>query len=306
MNTPAEVLKGLIGPFLQSNGFPGIVVDPNLGPAVPWRPHLYHPTTRRAWHILADTPPTSSWLDRMRAAQAAKTGLLLGVCAPREVLQSNAILQVLDEINAAVFPFEYDEKGALDLTAGSVSLSACEFVYEANLALEPKLAREMLDRAFRRALSEKNKHRKGTLFEVSVALMLSQVDGFKVLSRGISARNQQMDVQVDNRNVGTILAGGPVVLAEAKNWKSPPETKEFQSFESKVKSRRGRCKLGFFVASGDVTSGVYEEERRASKEDHLIVILDGKAFTNIWRTHKTVTEGIEAATHQATIDMKPG
>jgi hypothetical protein len=65
--------------------------------------------------------------------------------------------------------------------------SVYDFIIETRAQLSADGARLLLDLSFSRAISEPNPNRKGVLLEVTVALMLSQVNGFEVHDVGISS-----------------------------------------------------------------------------------------------------------------------
>jgi hypothetical protein len=237
----------------------------------------------------------------MRNAKALLSDLSLGICAPLEVLQESKVLDVADDLEASVLAVEV-EGDSFKLREERL-IKAADLIYEKNLQLSTDLARAILDRNLQRALAEIDRNRKGVLLEVTIAVMLSQVPGFDVVDRGISSRNEEFDVFVHNRNVGGILAGSPIVLAEGKNWTDPVGRPEYDSFARKLLNRRRRARLGFLVTTGRFTEGVGTETVRDSHEDELVVLLDGEALPAVWRAHDNIASGVERAIIQATIDQ---
>ena len=164
----------------------------------------------------------------------------------------------------------------------------------------------MLDRGLKRALTKKKTTQKkdkldGVLLELVVAVLLSQVDGFEVRSIGIANRSQQMDVLVHNRNNAGTLSQSPLVLAEAKNWAASVTPTRYTLFLRKLKSRHGRAKLGYLVTTSRFTAGVLSEVCRESKQDILVVLVDGKALPLLWRSDSTITDAIEQITMDAAV-----
>jgi restriction endonuclease Mrr len=132
--------------------------------------------------------------------------------------------------------------------------------------------------------------------------MFSQVEGFEVADRNISSATQEIDINVINRNTGGPLGGGAIVLAEAKNWSSPVDRKEYNAFAAKLRTRRGMAKLGFLVTTNRFTKPCYLEHLGERYLDDLIVLLDQERLPAIWRAHSSVTEGIERMVISAIYD----
>ncbi|MBO9622810.1 MAG: restriction endonuclease [Sphingomonas sp.] len=298
---PLRKIQPELAAFLaeQSNGREALV-DAEIHEDIPWRPHLFEPDIKRAWHIHVLAPDSDSWSRRIRRAKAIDSDIRVGVVAPLDVFLDEDFIQTCDELGAAIIVYTNGVDPSSNINA-KLYYSAPEYVVETRVQLSQPAARNLLDRAYARAIEEIDTNRKGVLLEVAVALMLSQVRGFEVHAIGISNRSQQMDVIVQNRNTGGALGGSPVVLAEVKNWRGPVTPTEYAEFLRKLQSRHGRAKLGFLITSGRFTDGVSLERRRESTRDVLVVLLDGADFTSLWRGSGTITERLEAVTLEATI-----
>jgi hypothetical protein len=272
--------------------------DGVVGMHVPWRPHLYEVERMRGWYIHAGLPLSDSWAQRIDKAKAARSKLQIGVAGTEELFSDEEFLQRCHELNASILIYKQrSDTYVVERTFATVD----DFIYAARLKLSTQAARDILNRALDRSLQERNKNRKGVLFELVVAVLLSQVEGFEVTSVGISNRTQQMDVFVHNRNVGGALGNSPVVIAEAKNWKNPVDTNEYASFVRKLQSRHGRAKLGYLVTTGRFTAGVALERRRESLADTLVVLLDGQTLPQLWTASEGITAAIEHATMTAAV-----
>lgn len=274
-------------------------INDEISPEIHWRPHVWEATTRKAWHIHTTRPETDSWFARIEKAKSIDATLRIGIAAPADALLDEEFLLQCATLDAAIIKFDapFDEDLIPTLGFGSVD----DFIIETRAQLSEHGARSLLNLSYSRAISEPNSSRKGVLLEVTVALMLSQVNGFDVHDVGISNRTQQMDVLVQNWNVGGALSGSPLVLAEAKNWKDPVTPTEYAEFERKLRSRHGRAKLGFLVTSGTFTSGVTLERRRESLGETLIVLVNGVDLQSIWTGPSSITENVERMTIAAAI-----
>jgi hypothetical protein len=226
--------------------------------------------------------------------------LNLVVCAPETVFLDESTLLSLDRRDVQVLRCENAEDGAK--IVGQV-LTLSDLVYEESLLLSIESARVLLNRALDRAKAATDPNRRGVLLEILVAVMFSQARGLRVRDVGVSRRAQQLDVTVLNRNVGNpLLQNSPLIIAEAKNWRKPVGSEQYGWLHRKLLTSRGRAKLGFLVTSGHFTDGVYTEAIRDSRDDHMIVLLDGETLPAIWNDYDDITEGLEAAVYQALMD----
>ncbi|MEA2908389.1 MAG: hypothetical protein QOJ15_470 [Bradyrhizobium sp.] len=296
---PIPALQSLIRDYLASKNISEKVeIDGEVSSSAPWRPHVFERKIFRGWHIHAVAPTSDSWALRALRATAKVTKLRVGIAVLEEFLSDEDFLDSCHQLNAAIIIFKATKDTFLPV---SFYNSVDDLIYQRRLKLSLNCAARILDRSLIRALAAGTKVRKGVLLEVLVAVLLSQVDGFEVTDVGISNRTQQMDVMVHNRNVGGALSTSPVVLAEAKNWRDPVGTDEYANFVRKIESRHRRAKLGYFVTTGNFTSGVTLERRRESTSETLVVLLDKITLPNVWRGEHSITESVERATMLAAI-----
>ena len=255
---PIPLLKAILGARLKSESKSDRVeIDGIVGGQVPWRPHLLEARRLRGWYIHAAPPSSNSWAERILRATKVASKLKVGVAGTEEFLANEDLLQKCHELNASVLL--YKQKGD-SFVAEKLFQTVEDYIYSSRLKLTAPTARKILDIALDRAIQEKDKHRKGVLLELLVAVVLSQVDGFEVTDVGISNRSQQMDIMIHNRNVGGALGNSPIVIAEAKNWKVPVDVSEYAVFVRKLQSRHGRAKLGYLVTTSRFTAGVVRNE----------------------------------------------
>ena len=71
---------------------------------------------------------------------------------------------------------------------------------------------------------------------------------------------------------------GPLILVECKNWSSKCGKNEFVAFKEKIANRKGRCRLGFLISWNGFADTFTQEMLRGSREEILVVPLDGRAL----------------------------
>ncbi len=270
-----------------------------LSPSVRWRPHLFEEQDRRAWYLLTEVPESDGWVRRIERACESVPGLTIGVCGPQLVLSREEVINSVDQLNARVMIVEEGDNG-FEMKFENTSI--LDMIYEERWRLPHPLTQLLLDRALTRALVNVDSYEKGALLELLVATLLSQVDGFEVTDRNVSSATQEIDVSVLNRNMGGPLSRGSLVLAEAKNWSSPVDRKEYNAFATKLRTRRGMAKLGFMVTTNRFTRACYMEHIGERYMDDIIVLLDKDRLPAVWRDFDSVTAGVERMVINASYD----
>jgi hypothetical protein len=292
---PVADLREALTSALMERGTVDLKADKPLNAKIPWSPHLYDLKSRRAWHCLSEPPESNAWISRMRRARAMSPTLSLGVCAPINVMLSEEVLDAVDDLEASTATVMLGGSTA-DVT---FSGSAADLIYEMGLKLSRDYATRILDRLLVRCAAAKTTDAKGVTLEVLTAVLLSQVEGFEVVSRGLSNRSQQIDVQIHNRRVTGLLGGSDIVIAEAKNWRNPVGTVEYYSVVRKIETRFGRSRLGFFITTDRFTAGVAVERLRDSKGGTLVVPIDKASLPSLWSSGDGITRNLEAAAIRA-------
>jgi hypothetical protein len=296
-----EDLRKLLREQLAEGGASTILrADESIGASIPWRPHLFDEKAGVAWHILTELVDSESWIHRMQKARSERPEIMVGVALPEELLHNHEdLLQQLNDLGSRVAIISTHR-----LTTRSVrfSNSVADVIYENRFRLSPQVADKILRRLLKRCYEAQTNNAKGVALEVVSAVMLSQVDGFEVTHLGVSNRSQQMDVQVHNRNVGGVLGRSALVIAEAKNWSTPPGPTEYTWLFRKIETKFGLARLGYFVTTDRFTRGVEIERLRDSKGEILIVPLDKVSLPAIWEgvtEVDSITRRLEAATIDA-------
>jgi CheY-like chemotaxis protein len=116
---------------------------------------------------------------------------------------------------------------------------------------------------------------KGECLEELMLRLFNSCPGFEAKAR-VRTTTEEFDLFILNgSNVAPWRDMGPVLLAECKNWSSKCGVSEYTHFESKVRSRYGQCKCGFFISWKGFAETFTEQRLRASREGLLIIEIDG-------------------------------
>ncbi|HEY0313811.1 MAG TPA: response regulator [Allosphingosinicella sp.] len=121
---------------------------------------------------------------------------------------------------------------------------------------DPHRAREETIRELRLRLEEADEQKKGQLFEMLVANILSSVDGMTLVGNNLNKPLGEIDLIFENavdlpfwRELGSFH-----IIVECKNRKAPPETSDFSVFMTKVQAKNG-CRVGIMVSWVRASSG---------------------------------------------------
>jgi hypothetical protein len=116
----------------------------------------------------------------------------------------------------------------------------------------------------------------GRILEELMLRLFNSVPGFEARSN-IRTETEEIDIFILNgSNVAPWRDMGPALLCECKNWSSKCGTPEYSHFESKVRSRYGQCKCGFFVSWNGFTETFTTQRIRASRDGILIIEIESK------------------------------
>jgi CheY-like chemotaxis protein len=176
--------------------------------------------------------------------------------------------------------YDYVPKGDdFDIFAALLSAklrNALEPAYEARLAALTNGARETeLGRLWESVQSETHRQRKGKALEDLLQVLWRSVPGFEDTRRNVKNFSEEIDLIVVNRSSDVFWQRqGDLFLIECKNWSTKVDPKELIHFISKIQSRSGRCRLGFFVAPGGFTTPAKEELAKHALANWLIVTLE--------------------------------
>lgn len=144
------------------------------------------------------------------------------------------------------------------------------------------LARAQLDaelrETWRAASSEADRNRKGALLEEAIDTLFRTMAGFVVADKRRRNDIEELDLIVRNESTDPFWRHeGAYILVECKNWVSPVGRSEIDAFRAKMQRRRGRCRLGVFVALGGFTEPFLTVATAvASESQDLILPVDRK------------------------------
>lgn len=129
--------------------------------------------------------------------------------------------------------------------------------------------------------------RKGKALETLIAAMFSSVEGFNVIDSNVNTQTEEIDVAIRNESTHPIWQKeGSLILVECKNWHSKRVGKnEFVLFKEKIENRAGRCQLGFLICTENFADTVTKEMLRSSKNDLLVVPIDGEKLLQLVQSH---------------------
>ncbi len=120
---------------------------------------------------------------------------------------------------------------------------------------------------------------KGSALEQLVAAAVQQVPNFTILERNCNTETEEIDISVLNGSSDPLFSReGPLVLVECKNWGRNTPRAEISSFEGKIRNRRQRCTLSYFVSWADLSRKAHLELLRFSREDFVIVPINGSSL----------------------------
>lgn len=153
--------------------------------------------------------------------------------------------------------------------------NALELTRERRLAAlgDAEVEAEIKD-VYARVRTEKDSHRKGALLEELMVLLFKSVRGFGGVSTRRRSDLEEIDLVIPNESPDPVWQKeGSYLLGECKNWSSRVGRAEFDAFRSKLKRRFGRCRLGFFVATGGFTEPFLDvQESYRTDSDGIVVV----------------------------------
>jgi hypothetical protein len=243
----------------------------DLEPGLRWAPDLVD--ADRVIHVeLGDHIP-KAFVRRLRAARAA--GWRVVVATKAEALTFET-LEFLQELEVAPFELRLDDESRWHVSEWS---SVADWVARANMALRPtelcRLVRQCLDVA---EDSGRTNHARGHAYEEALCLVFSQVSWLKVVEHAYRNDTEEIDIALLVTGAGEYaqLAGGPLAIATAKNEKKSLGSATIKYLEGQMGNRRGRCKLGFACARGDVSKAADLEIIGLRRAEVVIVPMGGE------------------------------
>ncbi len=182
---------------------------------------------------------------------------------------------LLQELEAAPFELRQDDSGAWQVSEWR---SVADWVALANMALRPDELRRLVERCIHVAEdAERSNAVRGGAYEQALCLVFSQVSWLKVVQHAHHNATEEIDIVLLVTGAGEYarLANGPIAIATAKNEKKALGSATIKYLQQQLANRRGRAKLGFACARGEVSKQAQLEILRSSQTDALLVPLGG-------------------------------
>lgn len=122
----------------------------------------------------------------------------------------------------------------------------------------------------------KTSSEKGKALERLMRVLFESVEGLRVRQCNVRTRTEEIDLVLNNTSRQHPWdREGALMLVECKNWTKRCGKNEVASFETKMKNRRNRCTVGFFVAWDGFAGTARKELLRSSREGWIMVLLEG-------------------------------
>ena len=175
-------------------------------------------------------------------------------------------------------------RGAIDFVAKDtdyedlVVLKLDRFIREAVLLADRE---RNINGLYETVLTE-DVNRKGKALETLVASLFSSVEGLVEVDRNINTETEEIITFSNESLHPRWQKESSLILVECKNWLSKRVGKnEFVLFKEKIENRSGRCRLGFLVCVEEFADTVTKEMLRSSKNDLLVVPIDGQQLKQV-------------------------
>jgi hypothetical protein len=124
--------------------------------------------------------------------------------------------------------------------------------------------------------SSKNSNEKGKALEELLVRLFENSQSFLVNGINTTTETEEIDVMVlNNSNDARFKRESAILLVECKNWSNKCGKNEFVIFKEKVENRKSRCSLGFLISWNGFADTVTKEMLRGSREQALVIPLDG-------------------------------
>lgn len=267
----------------------------DLGEGLRWRPDLAD--DRRVLHIELGEEIPRAFVRRLRAAAACSYRVLVATHAEALTIET---LELLQELEAVTLELTQEENGSWKVAEWE---SVADWVARGNIALSPDELRRLVRRSLDVAEDETRTNIvRGTAYEQALCLIFSQVSWLKVVEHGYDNASEEIDIVLLVTGAGEYarMAGGPIAIATAKNEKKALGSATVKYLQGQMANRRGRCKLGFACARGEVSKKAKTEILRSSQTDVLMVPIGSEELVSLLdaadRIDERLAEFVIAAT----------
>ncbi len=126
-------------------------------------------------------------------------------------------------------------------------------------------------------LKKTDTYLKGRNLEDLIEIIFSSIKGLEIIDKRMSNGDEEIDLTIKNNIDKTFWSSlsSPCFFIECKNWSTKINSKEIRDFETKMRNHTRLVKVGFFISYNGFTKEAITELKRASRDEHHIVIIDG-------------------------------
>jgi hypothetical protein len=140
-----------------------------------------------------------------------------------------------------------------------------------------------------------NSTEKGRALEELMTRLFCSIPGFIFDGRNVRTETEEIDITLVNGSSDPrFVKEQPLMLVECKNWTSKCGKDELVLFRQKVQNRNQRCTLGFLVSWNGFAGTIAKELLRGSRDEALILLLEGDHVRRAVRSGKFVDELVAA------------
>jgi hypothetical protein len=262
--------------------------------SVRWRPDLMREDTPAVLHVHVADRLRPYMTDRLRAAFV--DGKEIHVALPLSALYDEELLLAVHELDPQIHLIGPDEASAA--APGAILTVLCDQGVQVSPVARKALGAAGAELAGRDATT----YVSGRRYEAVIAFLLSQIRDFDVVERNFRTETEELDAVVQIRATqGRVWTGmsAPLILVEAKNWKTTPVSqKEVSNFRVKMLGRRGTVRIGLMFGASGFSSDALDQELRFSAEDLTIVCVAPDELAG-WIAADDVDEYVEGLVRRA-------
>jgi len=132
--------------------------------------------------------------------------------------------------------------------------------------------------------TEEDSNVKGRLLEELMCKFFECIKDFSIIDR-LKTETEEIDLVILNKSTEPFWQKeSQLILVECKNWSSKCGKNELVIFKEKIKNRRNRSKLGFFISWNGFTETFSKEDIRTAQGDILLVPVTGEEIIEAFKS----------------------
>lgn len=256
-----------------------VAAEPLEYETVKWKPDLVG-ASNRVLHLSMGGDLTGAIRRRMREAYAASAKVAFATASTGLEVVTLSSLQGVD----ARFVMVEERTSGLKV---SNHRSVADWIAQQQISLSPDdmvtLVRQRLDAAD----GAGHNVDRGRWFEEALCILFSQVSWLRVDEHAYRNETEEIDLTMTAKTAGYLasLAGGPIVLATAKNEATATGSDVVKYLKQQMANRKDRCKLGFLCSAHTISPDAYREILRAhSGAADLVIVPTNRETINVLLT----------------------